>query len=142
MTPEEIREYADLRAEAYGWDADTRETYRQQLARAARAKAETVASLAVPVRQVSTRAELAAAGYGVGPAPSLATHATRYVDGRPVQPPAIAERLAEAAEEARARQAERMAHARPARRPDGMLIDRVYEMDYNILNSIASPTGE
>lgn len=140
VTPEEIRQYADMRADAYAWDADTRERYRQQLTRAEQRKAEALAALAVPAPRLSTRAELADAGYGLAPAPSLATHASRTVDGRVVHPPAIAERVAEAEEADRARWAARMAHAKPFRRPDGMVIANVYELDYNVLNSVAGPT--
>jgi hypothetical protein len=141
VTPEEIREYADLRAEAYGWDAAVREAYRQQLARAERRRAEAQAALATPVRPLSSRAEIAAAGYGIGPAPSLATHASQVgEDGRVVHPPVIAERMAEAEEEARLRWAARMAPARPLRRPDGTLMHSVYELDYDVLNSIGPPT--
>lgn len=142
MNREEIRAAADDMAATYGWDADKTETYRQQLIRAEQRKADTLAALAAPVKVMSSRAELAAAGYGLAPAPTLATHASRFEDGRMVHPPAIAERVAAAEDEARARWEARMAHARPLRRSDGKLMRGVYELDYNVLNSVAGPTDE
>lgn len=142
MTPEEIRNDADVMAATYGWDAAKRETYRQQLVRAEERKAETRSMLAATVRPPSTRAELADAGYGMGPAPSLATHASQVVDGRVVNPPVISERMSAAYEEHMTQQAARMAHTKPLRRSDGKIMDRVYELDYNVLNSVAGPTDD
>lgn len=142
VTPEEIAAYADLRAEAYGWDANIKETYRQQLARAERQRTEAQAAAAAPVRPVSTRAEIAAAGYGIGPAPSLGTHASQVTtDGHVVHPPEVAQRMAEA-EQVRLQWAARMEGALPLRRPDGEVMQGVYEMDYNVLNSVAGPTRD